>query len=359
MVSVKKREAKKLARKAADILGNRDEYSDWRSQGIRRPELFMAQIENGQSVSYKPRAWVFPIENRGDDVGYITIDATKSGSTVLAYGRSSAPQRYYDEAGATANSRGLSAQRMFLYNGGVEFGIVSKEGPYIDLRGGYVREKPLAKNMESLSPDSGTVNIAGKDGDGDDWERSTDEEITGVPNWTESDGGGVSSTNYGNGRDAWGGWDGCVPIASSMVIGYHEDISRREEDKKNALIDHLHDIHNTDDDGNTDRLDLDNVKNYSRGQYSYDANRDKFGVASSIHEYIKNDRPVVLSMVGGPYSSLTSGHAVTVVGYDHESNALLDDHYYKAHHGQNKARHPDQVTHGNWVESYLVRIWKE
>ncbi len=62
-------------------------------------------------------------------------------------------------------------------------------------------------------------------------------------------------------------------------------------------------------------------------------------------------------MVSGPDSSLTSGHAVTVVGYDYESKTWgFDDHYYKVHHGQHKTRSPDKVVHGNWAESYLVRI---
>lgn len=77
-------------------------------------------------VPYEPRAWVFPIEHRGD-AGDLAIDATEADTTVLAFGRSTAPQRHYNAAGATANAHGLTAQRTCVYNGGVEFGIASTE----------------------------------------------------------------------------------------------------------------------------------------------------------------------------------------------------------------------------------------
>lgn len=384
--ALSKRDAKKAARRLVDEIGAREGYDDWRGRGVRRPELFMARIENGQRTALEPRAWVFPIEHRGEDVGYLTIDATLSEPLVLAYGRDRAPQRQYEEAEASANVRGLSAQRTFIYQGGTEFGIATREDAYVDLRGNYARNKSPAKSRAALSPRNDTqrkharrvaasrsdasledlgpaddpVTISKDKGDGpSDWDRSTDEEIYGVPNWTESDYGGASTTSYGNGRDSWDSWDGCVPIASSMVIGYHEPIYEFQEDAKNELIDHLHDIHDTNDAGNTGPLDLDNVANYSRGYHSYGANRDMLGIPSTIHDYVQNDNPTVLAMQDGPYTdAIDNGHAVTVVGYDHVDDRWgFDDHYYKVHNGYDGS--PDKVVHGAWDVAYLTRIWTQ
>lgn len=376
-----KRDAKKAARRIVEDIGAREGYSDWRGQGIRRPELFMARIENGQDVALKPRAWVFPIEHRGDDVGYLSLDATGSEPTVLAYGRDPAPQRQYEDAEASATERGLAAQRTFIYHGGTEFGVATKEDTYVDLRGNYARDKRPAKSRAALSPKNDRQRahararaasenasldefrptddpiISKSKGDGpSNWDRNTDEEIYGVPNWTEHDAGGASSTSYGTGRDSWDRWDGCVPIASSMVIGYHENIYSWQDDEREALIDRLHDIHNTTDAGNTSPIDLDNVENYSRGQHSYGANRDMLGIPSTIHDYVQNDRPTVLAMQDGPYTdAINNGHAVTVVGYDHVDSWGFDDHYYKVHNGYGGS--PDKVVHGSWDLAYLVRIW--
>jgi hypothetical protein len=47
--------------------------------------------------------------------------------------------------------------------------------------------------------------------------RAMDETVSGVPCWTQTDTGGGSSTDVGTGRDAWNEWDGCSPIAASMI----------------------------------------------------------------------------------------------------------------------------------------------
>lgn len=368
-----KRDAKKAARRLADHIGSKEEYSDWRAQGIRRPELFYAKVENGQTYDLKPRAWVFPVENRGDDVGYLTVDATRSEPLALAYGRDRAPQRRYEDAEAHANVRGLAAQRTFVYHGGVEYGVLSDEGPLVDLRGNRARKKGPVKSLASLSPDTTAERTARLEGDvknahdvsfgasgtssGDDWDRSTDEEIYGVPNWTGEDGGDAASTDFGTGDDSWGGWngwDGCVPIATSMAVAYHEGIYEWQDEDREELIDRLHVLQNTDSGGSTAPKDIDNVKYYSRRTHDYDATTYAQPTASAFHWSVDHDEPAVLAMDDTEYGG---GHAVTVVGYDHVDKTGFDDHYYKVHNTY--ASSPDVIVHGDYDWPYLCQIWTE
>lgn len=315
---------------------------------------------------------MFPVENGGEDVGYLTIDATRSEPLALTYGRDRAPQRRYDEAGARANVRGLAAQRTFVYHGGVEYGVLSDEGPFVDLRGNRVRNKGPVESLARLSPEntpnrepefegdvtSGRDVTYGASGNssGDDWDRSTDEEVYGVPNWTGEDGGGAASTDFGTGDDSWGGstgWDGCVPIATSMAVAYHEGINEWEDEEREELIDRLHVLQNTDASGDTAPIDMDNVKDYTRGTYDYDASSPLWQpTASGFHWSVDHDEPAVLSIKDTQY---TGGHAVTVVGYDHVDNWGMDDHYYKVHNTYGTS--PDVIVHGDYDWPYLCQIW--
>lgn len=362
---VSRKTARTIAKNAVRQLGDRAEFDDWRAQGVRLPQLYHAKVQGENSVEYEPRAWVFAVENRGDDVGYITIDADQLETPVLAYGRSKAPHKRVEGAKNVAKAQGASVHGRFLYHGGVEFGVETTDGRMVDLRGGRVKRLPAVANADHLKP---TVDPS-EDTDGDDglstqkekenapdWEGSTDDQIYGVPNWTEYDGGGASYTSYGTGDDSWNSWDGCSPVAGSMAIGFHEGISEYDDEAREALIDRLHVDMNTNDGGASDWYNIDNgISNYSEGTYSYNGNNNHFNIKGNIKDAVAVHEPPLLNMANGPYtqdSSWLNGHSVTVVGYRNGSNYF----YHKVHNGYNTP--PDRVSNGNWSDAVVTRISK-
>lgn len=360
-----KKTARTIAENAVRQLGEEAEFDDWRAQGVRLPQLYYAKVQNENSVEYEPRAWVFAIENRGDDIGYITIDADQLETPVLAYGRSKAPHKRVDGAKSVAKSQGASVHGRFLYHGGVEFGVETTDGRMVDLRGGRIKRLPAVANADDLKPTVGSHATTDEDEelstqkDGEnapEWEGGTDDAIYGVPNWTSSDDGGASYTSYGTGDDSWDKWDGCSPIAGSMAIGYHEGISEYDYGEREALIDRLHVDMNTNDDGVTKTWNIDNgISNYSEGDYSYNGNNNHFNIKGNIEDAVANNNPPMLNMTDGPYTqndSYFDGHSVTVVGYRNGS----DYFYHKVHNGYNTP--PDRVSNGNWSDAMVTRISK-
>lgn len=365
---VSEKTARKIAKKAVVRISTRSEFSVWSQQGVRSPQLFHAKVQDEESINYIPRAWVFPIEDRGENVGYITIDAEQTEIPVLAYGKSKAPQRRFERTKKIANSNGGGVRDRFLYHGGTEYCVETYEkNKIMSLRSERTKKMAPVEHVASLRPTNvphrNDATVAGGDGP-PDWSGDTDDEISGVPNWTESDDGGASDTDYGPGPDSWIEHDGCVPIAQSMVIGYHEGIEEHEYEKRETLIDRLHVDSNTDDSTGETRPDrVDNgVRNYSEGQYSYSANNRHFQLKGNVEDGIANNNPLLLNMVNGPYNKdeawdIADGHSVTVVGYRSESCGMFcNNFYHKVYNGEGGT---DQIVNGNWARAFVTRIQKD
>ncbi|WP_049924383.1 C39 family peptidase [Halopiger djelfimassiliensis] len=366
---VTEKRARWIAKNAIKQLNPRSEFDDWQPQGVTSPQLYYGKVQRGSSIEYEPRAWIFAIENRGDDVGYITIDADQLVTPVLAYGRSKAPHKRVGRAKKVGSANDVTVTDRYLYHGGVQFGVETTDQRMIDLRKGKILPLPAVNSTDVLKP---THNPNGRDADrtkereitpqgsGDgppDWSGGTDDSISGVPNWKSYDDGGASSTEYGSGDDAWDEWDGCSPIAGSMAIGYHEGIDEWDDaDEREALIDRLHDDMKTDSDGITDFNDIDNgISNYAEGTYSYNGNNNHWLIKGNIEDAVANNNPPMLNMTNGPYSKdkqWLNGHSVTVVGYRKGSGYF----YHKVHNGYNTS--PDRISNGNWTDAFVTRITK-
>ena len=349
--------ARRTAQLAADSIGESPEFDDWRAEGLASPELFYARVRDGSGTgtTYIPSAWVFPVENGPENVGYIAVDAAGSETSVLAFGRSTAPQRRLESARRVAKERGRTTNGRFLYHSGVKFGVETTDGRIVDLRGQWLSQIGSLERPEHLragyrSKDDGD--------DAEDWSGDTDDEIYGVPNWTESDPGDGSSTDIGTGRDDWDYWDGCTPIAASMAIGFHEDVDEYEDEDREALIDRLHKKMNTNDDGSTRPDNIDGaIDKYDAGQHDYNGTNRHHEEKGNIKDAVGNDNPCLLNMWNGPYTNDSDktfvGHSVTVVGYRTTSSGMR----HKVHNGYNQS--PDRVRQGNWSDAMITRIKKK
>jgi hypothetical protein len=348
--------AERTARLAADSIGGSSEFDDWRAEGVASPELFYARVRDGSGTraKYIPSAWAFPVERGAENVGYIAVDAAGSGTSVLTFGRSTAPQRRLESAQRVARDRDRTTNGRFLYHSGVKFGVETTDERIVDLRGQWLSHISSLERPEHLragyrSEDDGD--------DAQDWSGDTDDEISGVPNWTESDSGGGSSTEIGTGDDEWNEWDGCSPIAASMAIGFHEDISESDDDDRESLIDRLHKKMNTNDEGGTRPNDIDGaIDKYDAGEHDYNGTNRHHEEKGNIKDAVGNDNPCLLNMWKGPYTDDYDeeiiGHSVTVVGYRTTSSGMR----HKVHNGYNES--PDRVKQGNWRDAMITRIKK-
>lgn len=208
---------------------------------------------------------------------------------------------------------------------------------------------------------------------------SMDETVSGVPCWTEHDAGGGTNTSIGTGRDAWDEWDGCTPIAASMILGYHENISESENDAREALIDRLHVDMNTSSDGYTDPIKVgdlspplgdevlqpivDGIEDYSEGSNDYSASQATMIDAEYVLQQIENkDRPFMLNMLNGgraedypDHRDKYGNHSVTVVGYSWDGGAQVDE--LLIHDGWNDSTHV--LEWGNWDAYGVVTVEKD
>ena len=358
------REAKKTAKRFTSYISSADDtFESWSDSTVKRPTLFYAKVDKSNSIDYEPTVWVHPIRIEGENNGYITISARQRKQPVLAYGKGKAPQEDIKSAKDISKGMGLKTTGTLLYHGGVEYCLETEDDLAVDLRGKSIKKKSAIKSKKKSGSYFQIAKKEGNSNDPPDWSGSTDDEVYGVPNWTEHDGGGAGSTDYGTGDDSWPSWDGCSPVAASMVLGYHEEINEWGDEDREALIDRLHVDMNTGDDISTDPRNIDSgIENYSEGDHTYSANSQLFNLKGNVKDGIGNNNPLVMSMTNGPYSKdssgLVNGHTVAVVGWREESCGwLCNKFYHKVHNGY--ASPPDRITNGNWTWAQVTRVQKE
>jgi hypothetical protein len=138
--------------------------------------------------------------------------------------------------------------------------------------------------------------------------------------------------------DPWDYWDGCSPVAGSMVVAYHEGNTSGE--KKHEYVDELHRTMNTDSSGTTTPTDIDDgFNNFDIGINSYSGKN----VSVSTHpnlpiREIDDGQPFLFSVTDGGSPDDKSGnyddHTMTVVGYDEGGDELVvhDTWDYTDHH---------------------------
>jgi len=356
--------AKTRAKSKVQQLSRRDEFSGWKNARLGTPTTFhMRNTETGPK--YLRSAYVFPVQKQGNSVGYVTAAAQSSWAPILEYSKATPPTTYVQPAKAAARSSQKSLTGNLLYHGGVEYGLELASGEAMNVRNKI--SKPLGNG---ISPDSMAFKsdqvAAQKDALSSDSETVTTDAVTpqalsdtiaDVPAWTSTDSGGASSTSYGTGDDEWADWDGCSPIAGSMIIAYHEGVNEWETNEREAIIDHLHDTMLTDDDTDaaTNPIDLDRGFNqYTWGDSSYSGqniylwNHPDFTKA----EISDNNRPFLLNMTSGgtaeDRSQAYGNHTTTVVGYkdDGETLELHDTWDYTSHY----------LSWGSWTAASYTKV---
>ncbi|AJC72763.1 hypothetical protein X802_07320 [Thermococcus guaymasensis DSM 11113] len=138
-----------------------------------------------------------------------------------------------------AERKGIKHYR-YVALGGAMFGIQTEDGTIVDLAG---REyKVDLKVPFKLSIESEKNTVLWTQLERDVFGSSSRKIIAGVPTWTSTDPGNASTkypNNVGSVADPWDYWDGCSPIAASMVVAYY-DSQFRTSYLRESIIDILH-----------------------------------------------------------------------------------------------------------------------
>ncbi|MEZ3145631.1 C39 family peptidase [Halobaculum sp. MBLA0143] len=318
----------------------REQFAAWEGAGLGQPTTFHAR-NAARGPAAVPAVYVFPVQEGGRDLGYVTAGARPEWADVIEYSTATPPQRRVAATRAHARRHGARPTDRLLYHGGVKYGVELADGRGVNVRNG--RAAPLTEidpSRVAAQPTGVTTADTTTDVTADshyyDW-------LWEVPAWTESD------TD-----DPWDDWDGCVPIAASMALAYHEDVG---ESVKEVYIDDLHEDMNTNDAGSTFPTDIDNgINEFDTGDDSYNGrNIYLWSHPNFTKQEIGAGRPFLLNMTSGDQADDRNqnygNHTVTVVGYDEGGDELILHDTW------------DDTTHhfdwGSWLAASYTKITVE
>lgn len=355
------------------ISKNIPQYREWSGAKVSKtPNTYY--LPDGSKVAYE-----FTVFKNGGVVGYIMISARKDLPPVLEFGKSKPP---------SMNLRKIKTKykvKRLLYLGALLYGADIGNGKAVHLRDMRLMSysmkvtfnvdhkaaesswKGLLQTIDNELYSSAEVGIESSTPVLIDWQH-----IDGVPSWTSDDDGNSDipyPKNVGYLPDPWPDWDGCTPIAASMVLGYYISYPDKE-----SIIDILHHTMNTGGHWYTKPWETaiqdidDGIDNFAEeyhrisGQtipYDFDGSNDHYVSMDDVKRQIKTyRRPFVLTITGGPYGTL-SGHSVAVVGYTEWKN--LEDGatwmYLTIHNTwYNGDEGVDTILFGDWTVAVATYV---
>lgn len=367
--------AKKAAIQKRDQMAHRTTFKSWQEGTIADPTVYYMRSSENQ---YVKSAYVFPIRQGKQNDGYITVAAQRDWDPILEFSKGNPPHADLQTAKRRAKNQGVTPKSRLLYHGGMSYGIELESGKAmrlnvprtgnipgdfqpssLKLRKEIANEQWERKEQIETSTDS----VSTQDRDGGD---TTADTVTGVPAWTSSDSSGSSSSYpyyLGTDPDPWDDWDGCTPIAASMVLCYHEGTSESNSEEREQFIDDLHYQMGTSDSGWTYWHDIDaGIQNCTIGDnYYLSSTNFTFEKSNGESEISNENRPFMLSMDNGgddgsqsddPDEGDYGDHSVCVRGWDDDS----DGFYWEIHNGWDNSVH--WFKHGNWsnVAATYVKV---
>lgn len=369
---VPKGKAREIVENKVDAVSDRSKLADWQGATIGQPTTFYAK-NRARGPEYVPTAYVFAVQKNGEDVGYVTASARSDWAPILEYSPATPPTRLVAQARSVAKEQSQVPTDRLLYHGGVKYGLELDNGQALNVRNGRPSTVGRGIDPASMSFDPTTVRrqrdtLSGNSGNTSSSEATaSSEEVTtsssfdtliDVPAWTEHDGTGANITNYGPAKDYWAEWDGCVPVAASMIIAYHEGYTESDTYQREYIIDHLHDsMKTTDDTGETFPTNIDDgFNNYTEGSHSYNGRNIYAWVHPDFtkREITDNKRPFLLNMNDGgtadDRSEAYGDHTTTVVGYASDGDELeLHDTWDDTWH---------YLNWGSWSECSYTKVTK-
>lgn len=363
---VSESDVRDAARATVERIAGRVEGPEWQSPTLGEGVTFFASdkgCDDGSSSSYSRTAQVFTVHDGGAPAGYVTAAARHDWTPILEYSAAMSPARLLDAARSDARGQGFEPTGRLLYHGGVKYGLELAGGRAMNLRDGRITDV-RGYDPASMSFDPETVERRWTDlGDATGSTGGATEASSGqwsdtlhdVPAWEENDEGKKDSTSYGPKGDAWSEWDGCSPVAGSMIVAYHEDKDEQDTWYQEYYIDKLHESMDTDYGGETKPWNIDDgFDDFDGGSHSYNGRN----IYSWYHpnfvksEISDNERPFQLNMRNGGCANDRDRdygeHSVVVVGYTDDGET------FKIHDGWDDEIH--YLSWGAWSECMYTKV---
>ena len=327
--------ARRIAKSRVEHNSTREQFSRLGLGRLAQPELFYSVSEDR---TYSPAAWVYPIKTASKEVGHIAVSARPDSPGIIrcSTGRSPQTQLRHTRTLRSEDRRTQDGSR-FIYNNPMSFGIEIQmtnvedaevaeggESAFVDLKHGFTASIDAVANPKSDTQANGasTVDLTEiKEAEDTSFGPLSTGSISGVPNWDADQCG----TN----------WVGCTPAASSMCIGYHEDISSRDCD----LMWELNDLMGTNSDGETlpyNPIGKDFIDGIEEYNSSYSASNTVSERRSEIKNQINSGNPCLLghwfnssidkSVIKSPKDllELPVGHSETAYEYEEDDSPWYD-----------------------------------
>lgn len=330
------KEARDAAKRTVERASSRDAFATWQGASVGQHTTFHAR-NTAAGPKYVQAAYVFTVRNRGEDVGYVTTGARPDWSAVMEYSTAEPPQRGVGPAQSKARKHGVKPTGRLLYHGGVKYGVELANSRAMNVRNG--RTTPV----RGLNP----AEVATESNEGGVSVSSTDyERLSEVPAWSTPE----KKAEDGD-VDPWDYWDGCAPVAGSMIVAYHEDV---EKDKKEEYIDDLHVDMETSTGGTTLPTTIDDGFDvFDTGDNSYTGrNIYIWQHPDFVKQEIGAERPFLLNMLNGDSADDRNteydDHTVAVVGYDEGGDELIlhDTWGTETHH----------LDYGSWQNASYTKV---
>ncbi|WP_222914435.1 C39 family peptidase [Natrinema sp. SYSU A 869] len=319
-----------IAKSRVEHNSTRKQFSDLDPEGLAKPELFYSVSETG---TYRPAAWVYPIETDGEEVGHVAVSARPDSPGIIRCSTGVAPQTRLRHNRTLRSKVGrVKDGPRLIYNNPMSFGVevpttnvagaeAAEDGKsaFVDLKHGLTASINAVANPESATQTDGTLTVDRttlEEAEETSFSSLSTESISNVPNW--------------NAHRCGSNWVGCTPAASSMCIGYHENISSRDCDLMWELNDHM----GTNSNGETVPTDfVSGIEDYDS---SYSASNTVWGRRSKIKNQIDSGNPCVLSHwfnssldksdIDGveDLKDIAVGHSETAYEYEEDDNPWYD-----------------------------------
>lgn len=267
-----------------------------------------------------------------------------------------------------AKRRGIKHYR-YVVLGAAAFGIQTDDGTIVDLAGREYKVDPKMPFRFSIESGKNLVlwtklerNVLGS---------SSIKIIAGVPTWTSTDSGNANTeypNNVGSAADPWNDWDGCSPIAASMIVAYY-DSQFRSPNLREAIIDILHFTMGTNNNGGTKPNGIVNgiedfyweaMRLYKEGYlgvhptYGYEAENQgypsDYQLFLAIKHEVDNNHPGLLNVHWKLKNGRIAGHSMTYVGY-YDANV-------PAIYVHTTWENPSEgwIRVGNWVDAMITTV---
>ncbi|ADJ26832.1 hypothetical protein Dehly_1552 [Dehalogenimonas lykanthroporepellens BL-DC-9] len=315
--------------------------STWNNSDILGPVVYYAV--DGTKVAYE-----FTVVNMDEPIGYVIISATKDLPPLLEAGEGRSPSSYLKETKNLAIMENLTSSAdkpRFLWWGALTYSVqygeqMKEKGLAIHLQSGRIMSVPSELpvfEVDTTLAEAAWIEVMNKSNQVGTVVRSSNYHwITGVPCYYQQGWSGGHGDDYsqyatwpscrGTGADPWAKWDGCTPIAGSMILGYWDGMGYTSiPNGEDLLIDDCHHWMHTDFDGFTTGSDIDDGLENLLEEYGYNdfsVRNDGHVAWSDITIHVDNDYPEILSFVFNP---TYGNHSVAVVGYieDGENKQII------------------------------------